>query len=64
MRREQRENWRKEINDEIPPSFLIEKITGDSDATSREKNAPTFRGNPPGVTFSADFNPVRLFGRE
>jgi hypothetical protein len=39
MRREQREKWRREINDEILPSLRIEQMTGDSDATSRQNRA-------------------------
>jgi hypothetical protein len=36
MRREQREKWRRVIDDEIPPSLRIKRMTGDSDATARE----------------------------
>jgi hypothetical protein len=34
MGRPQREKWRREIDDEILPSLLIEQMTGDSDARS------------------------------
>jgi hypothetical protein len=40
MRREQREKWRREINDEILPSLLMEQMSGDSDATLRQTLTP------------------------
>jgi hypothetical protein len=34
MQREQREKWRREVNDAILPSLRIEQMTGDSDGTA------------------------------
>jgi hypothetical protein len=64
MRREQREKWRREINDEILPSLRIEQMTGDLDATSRENRkrsaivwfiSPAFSQHPDRVVYIAGF---------